>query len=62
MSGRRNTHSEPAPHRAYTYTVTQLEKIDEAKKCRLTVTTCKSLLRGTVRIQQIHRRMPATNQ
>jgi len=58
---RRNTHSEPAPHVAHTYTATQLDKMDEAKKCRLTGTGCRSLLRDTARIQQIHRRIPAPN-
>jgi len=56
---RRNTHSEPAPHVAHTYTDTKLDKMDEAKKCRLTGTGYRSLLRYTIRIQQIHRRMPA---
>jgi len=32
--------------------------MDEAKKCRLTGTGCRSLLRDTARIWQIHRRMP----
>jgi len=44
---------------AHTYTATQLDKMDEAKKCRLTGTGCRSLLRDTVRIQQIQRGMPA---
>jgi len=44
-----------------TYTATQLDKMDEAKKCRLTGTRCRSLLRDTAMIQQIHRRMPAAN-
>jgi len=35
--------------------------MDEAKKCRLTETGCRSLLRDTARIWQIHRRMPAAN-
>jgi len=35
--------------------------MDEAKKCRPTGTGCRSLLRDTARIQQIHRRMPAAN-
>jgi len=35
--------------------------MDEAKKCRLTGTGCRSLLRDTASIQQIHRRMPAAN-
>jgi len=57
----RNTHSEPAPHVAHTYTATQLDKMDEAKKCRPTGAECRSLLRDTARIQQIQRRMPAAN-
>jgi len=60
-TGIQNTHSEPAPHVAHTYTATQLDKMDEAKKCRLTGTGCSSLLRDRARIQQIHRRMPAAN-
>ena len=55
------TPSEPAPHVAHTYTVTQLDKMDEAKKCRPTGTGCRWLLRDTARIQQIQRRMPAAN-
>jgi len=55
----RNTHSESPPHVAHTYTGTKLDEMDEAKKCRLTGTSCRSLLRDTARIQQIHRRMPA---
>jgi len=35
--------------------------MDDAKKCRLTGTGCRSLLRDTARIQQIYRRMPAAN-
>jgi len=35
--------------------------MDEAKKCWLTGTGCRSLLRDTARIQQMHRRMPAEN-
>jgi len=57
----RNTHSEPAPHVAHTYSATKLDKMDEAKKCRLTGTGCRSLLRDTARIQQIHRQMPSLN-
>jgi len=53
--GRRNTHSEPAPHVAHTCTATKIDKMDEAKKCRPTGTGCRSLLRHTPRIQQIHR-------
>jgi len=53
--------SEPAPHVAHTYTATKLDKMDEAKRYRLTGTGCRSLLRDTARIQQIHRRMPAAN-
>jgi len=55
------SHSEPAPHVAHTYTATQLDKMDEAKKCRPTGAGCRSLLRETARIQQIQRRMPAAN-
>jgi len=58
---RRNTHSEPAPHVVHTYTAIQLDKMDEAKKCRPTGARCRSLLRDTARIQQIQRRMPAAN-
>jgi len=58
---RRNTHSELAPHVAHTYTATQLDRMDEAKKCRPTGAGCRSLLRDTARIQQIQRRMPAAN-
>ena len=39
----------------------KLDKMDEAKKCRLIGTRCRSLLRDTARIQQIQRRMPAAN-
>jgi len=49
------------PTLARTYTATKLGKMNEAKKCRLTGTGCRSLLRDTARIQQIHRRMPAAN-
>jgi len=59
--GRRNTHSEPAPHVAHIYTATQLDKMDEAKKCRMRGTRCTYPLRDTARIQQIQRRMPAAN-
>jgi len=48
-------------HVAHTYKATQLDKMDEAKKCRLTGTGCRSLLRDTPRIQQIHRRIAAAN-
>jgi len=50
-------HGEPAPHVAHI----KLGKMDEAKKCRLTGTGCRSLLRDTARIQQIHKQMPAAN-
>jgi len=46
---------------AHTYTATQLDKMDEAKKCRPAGGRCRSLLRDTARIQQIQRRMPAAN-
>jgi len=49
------------PTVAHTYTATKLDKMDEAKKCRQTGTGCKSLLRDTARIHQIHRQMPAAN-
>jgi len=61
LRGRRNAHSEPAPHVAHAYTATQLDKTDEAKKCRPTEAGCRSLPRDTARIQQIQRRMPAAN-
>jgi len=35
--------------------------MDEAMKGRLTGAGCRSLLRDTARVQQIHRRMPAAN-
>ena len=44
---------------AHTYTAIQLDKMDEAKKCRPTGAGCRSLLRDTARIQQIQRQMPA---
>jgi len=37
-----------------------VDKMDEAKKYRLTGTGYRSLLRDTARIQEIQRRMPAT--
>jgi len=49
------------PHVAHTYTAIQLDKMDEAKKCRPTGARCRSLLRDTARIQQTQRRMPAVN-
>jgi len=39
----------------------KLDKMDEAKKCVMTGTRCRSLLRDTARIQQTQRRMPAEN-
>jgi len=57
----RTPHSEPAPHVAHTYTAIQLDKMDEAKKCRPTGAGSRSLPRDTARIQQTQRRMPAAN-
>jgi len=43
------------PHMWPIHIVTQLDNMDEAKKCRPTGARCKSLLRDTARIQQIQR-------
>jgi len=49
------------PHMWPIHTATKLDKMDEAKKCRLTGAGCRSLLRDTARIWQICRQMPAAN-
>jgi len=49
------------PHMWPTYTATQIDKMDEAKKCRPTGTGCRSVLRDTARIQQKLRRIPSLN-
>jgi len=41
--------------------IPQIDKMDEAKKCRPTGTGCRSVLRDTARIQQKLRRIPSLN-
>jgi len=57
----RISHSEPAPDVAHIITAIKLDEMDEAKKCMLTGTEYRSILRDTARTCQIQRQMLAAN-